>query len=217
MVSQNVDPVAVAKIGVESVSYSNLHSFGEAKIVVTRQAAYELPPRLPRTRLHPPIAPMLEEDASKPAVLVHPVTISILLVLLLRRLGCACRPLAPAIKQVAEEEDRVGIQLGLYAGVGAAHVLVGVLHGERVERPWAARVRVRVDELRVGDEDESVRIGSFLLRRMVSRSMSCTRQCHEAPYPVLPCVPAATPYCAVEGAPFAPVHHRPPDHNQHIG
>jgi hypothetical protein len=109
---------------------------------------------------------VLEEDAPKTAVLVHPIAVSILLVLLLGRLGRARGPLAAAVKQIAKEEDGVRIQLGLDPRIRAAHVLIGVLHGEGVERPWPARICVRVDELRVGDEDESVRVGSFLLLRV---------------------------------------------------
>src|SRR5690242_7456034 len=131
--------------------------------MVARQAAYELPPRLSMPWLHPSVAPVLEEYASKSTVFVDPVVVSILLVLLLGRLGRARRPFAAAVKQISKEEDRVGVQFGLDAGVRAAHVLVGVLHGQRVERPRTARVRMRVDELGVGYEDETVRVCPFLL------------------------------------------------------
>lgn len=35
-------------------------------------------------------------------------------------------------------------------------------------------------------------------------------------YPVLPCVPVAAPYGAVERPPLAPVHRQPPDHDQRV-
>lgn len=163
VVPDHVDSVAVAKVGVEPVAHANLHSLCKAQVVIARQAAYELPPSLPWARLQSAVPPVVEEDAPKATVLVHPVAVSILLVLLLGRLGRARRPLAAAVKQVAEEKHRVGVELRLDARVGAPHVLVRVLHRERVEGPWPAGIRVRVDELRVGDEDESVGVGTFFL------------------------------------------------------
>ncbi len=67
-------------------------------------------------------------------------------------------PLPAAVKQIAEEEDAVRVELPLQLVVGAAEVVVGDEHRQRVERPRAAGVRVRVDELRVGDEGDAVRL-----------------------------------------------------------
>jgi hypothetical protein len=163
VICDGVDSVAVAKVGVESVPHADLHSSGETQIVVSRQTAYEFPTRLPRSRRQPAVCPVAKEYVPEAPVLVQPKVVAVFAVLLLRRLGRARRPLAPAIKQVAQEEDGVRVQNSLQARIGAAQVQIGVLVCERIERPRAAGVRVRVYELRVGDEDESVGVcASFL-------------------------------------------------------
>jgi hypothetical protein len=74
---------------------------------------------------------------------------------------------------------------------------------------------VRVYELGIGDEDESVRVrASFLDAQLVFHaSDDCGQVCI---YPVLPPVPIATPHSAIEHAPFTPVQHPPPKHHQRI-
>ena len=156
MVCDYVDTVAVPEVCVESVPYTNLNSSCETQVMVSRQAAYDLPSWLPRSWVQPGIAPMLEEYIPKTPVFVHPKVVAISTVLRVWRLGRARRPFAPAVKQVAQEEYSIGIQNGLQARVCTAQIEVGVLVCERVDGPRAARVSVRIDELRVGDEDESV-------------------------------------------------------------
>ena len=163
MVSKHIDPIPVPKICVEPVSHANLHAFCEAQVVIAWQAAYELPPWLSGPWLQASVPPVLKEYVAEATVFAHPVVVAIALVLLLRRLRRARRPLAAAVEQVAQEEHGIGVEFGLYSRVGATHVLVGVLHGERVERPWSAGICVRVDELGVGDEDESMGICSLFL------------------------------------------------------
>lgn len=97
-------------------------------------------------------------------------------------------PLAPAVEEVAEEEDAVGPQLALQGAVAAAQVVVGDGDGERVQWPGAARVRVRIDDLRIGDEDEVVWFCAFGLYDTV-RTLAHARGCLCWTYPFLPMVP----------------------------
>ena len=99
---------------------------------------------------------MTKEYAPKTTIFIHPEIVAIAGPLLVRVLMRDRRPLPPAIEKIAEKEDRVRVQNFLYARERPSEVLVDVKNGKVVQRPRAAGVRMRVYELRIGDEDESV-------------------------------------------------------------
>lgn len=74
---------------------------------------------------------------------------------------------------------------------------------------------MRVDELRVGDEDEPVGVCTSLLHVAVNIAHSFSTMC-AASYPVLPLVPMAALYSAVEHASLTPVQDKPPHYDQRI-
>lgn len=177
MVSDNVDPVYVAKEGAEAVPDRDLDLGAKPKVVVSRQARNELPPTLPRSRSFVALFPVVKEYVGEALVLLHPELLAVfvvpgldpgLLVFVTRvppfrvnELALAGLPFAAAVEEIAEEEDAVRVQVALEGFVAMAEVVVGDGDGQRINRPGAARVRVRIDELGVGDEDEVVRLRSL--------------------------------------------------------
>jgi hypothetical protein len=75
---------------------------------------------------------------------------------------------------------------------------------------------VRVYELRVGDEDESVGVCTSFLVLLVSLHTSHRPLHVSVAYPVLPFVPIAALYGGIEGSPLTPVQHHPPQQYQYI-
>lgn len=197
VVCNYIDAIALAKVGVEAVTDGDLYAACETQVVVPRKAGDELAAGLAWSRGHSCVAPVLEEDVAEAAVFVDPEVVAVSAVLFLGGRGGACGPFSPAVEQIAEEEDGVGVENGLEARVGAAKIEIGVFVREETERPWAARVGVRIYELRVGDEDEPVGV------------CAC--------FPLLPPIPVAVLNHAVEHAPLAPIQDHPPQHHQSVG
>jgi hypothetical protein len=156
VVRDDIDSVAVAKIRVESVPHPDLNTSCKPQVVVSRQTAYDLPSWLSWSRVQPCIPPVAKEYLSKTPVLIQPEVVAISTVLLFWRLGSPRRPFAPTVEQVAQEEYGIRIQNGLQTGVCAAQVQIGILVCKRIDRPWSARVCMRVYKLRICNEDESV-------------------------------------------------------------
>lgn len=215
MVCDDIDSVAVAKIGIEPVPYTDLNPSCETEVMIPRQTAYNLPPRLSWSRPHTAIAPMLEENIAKTPVLVHPKVVAIFAVLLFWRFGRPCGPLAAAVKQIAEEKDGVGVKKGLEARVCTAEVEVGVFVSERIERPRAARVGMGINELGVSDKEESMWVRASFLQLRLDADLSIILE-EELAYPILPPVPIAALYRAIKNAPLSPIQHHPPQQHQRI-
>lgn len=155
---------------------------------------------------------MIKEYASEAIVFSQPETIPVLPVLLLGALRCSCRPLPPSVEEITQENDTVGVQNFLHARIRAAHVIIGEFYGEWVEGPWSAGVGMRVYELGVCDEHESMRIRIFGLQ--IVRSVNATWG-FTGVYPVLPVLPPTCIDAALEDTPFTPVQHYEPHHNEY--
>lgn len=180
MVCDDVDSVPVAKVGIEPIPDSDLHSSCKSQVVVPRQTAYDPPPRLSWAWLHAAIAPMLEEYVPKSSVLVHPKVVSISAVLFFGRRACPCRPLTPPVKQVAKEEDSIRMPHRLEARIRPAQVQIRVLVRERVQRPRPAWIRMRVYELRVCNQDEPMGVCAFFLPSELAMPSSSNHTPHIA-------------------------------------
>ena len=76
------------------------------------------------------------------------------------KLSVSRLPLPPTVKQVAEKEECVRVQLLLQLAVGSAEIVVRDEDGKGIERPGAAGIGMGIDELGIGDEDEVMRLRS---------------------------------------------------------
>ncbi|KAG7120829.1 hypothetical protein HYQ46_010878 [Verticillium longisporum] len=147
MVANDVDSVAVTKEGAEAIAHGDLDLVAESQIVVAWQPGDELPPPLPGTGLLPTGVPVLDEHVAEARIFLQPEPFSVLLVprfdVLLLVLGSVAGrppriaeiahgrlPFPAAVEQIAEEEDRVGLQLGSQLSVALAQVVVCDEHGE---------------------------------------------------------------------------------------
>ena len=118
---------------------------------------WQVPKNLPATRLAGPSGnscpePVIKEDAGEPLVFLLPKTIAVFLIPLLWTGTLGGGPFSSPIKEIAEEDGGVGIELFLYERKDPVNVLVRVFDSEGRKWPWTPRVGVRVDQLGIRDQ-----------------------------------------------------------------
>ena len=158
---------------------------------------------------------MFKEDVAKTMVLIKPELVAISSVLLLRALGRARRPFASAIEEIAEESNAVGVKDLLYMRKGSAQILIDVANGERIGGPRTPRVGMRIYELRVGNEDESMWVCAAFLHQVSSTAHWESQETQEA-YPILPLLPPAVTDTILYRRPLPSIHSNHPNQAQHI-
>ena len=113
VVSDDVYPVTFAKVGLIAISDRYLNAIAEAQVMVSRQTGNKLLDFVGRASSGDLI--LVEEDVAKAVVLVEPVLVAVFLPLLLRRQEAfeVCRPFSSSVKQIAEEQSCVRVDMAL--------------------------------------------------------------------------------------------------------
>jgi len=113
VVSDYVYPVTLAKVGLVAVADWHLDAVSKAQVVVSRKTGNKFLDFVGRASSGDLI--LVEEDVAKAVVLVEPVLVAVFLPLLLRRQEAfeVCRPFSSSVKQIAEEQSCVRVDMAL--------------------------------------------------------------------------------------------------------
>jgi len=153
VIANDIHAVALPEVGLETIPDRLLYAIPESQIMISWQTCADLALLEPFPRSHSGIAPLPKENITEPVKLSKPELVPIFPVLLLRALVCTGCPFSSTVKQITEEDNGIRVEVSLYSGIGSPKIKISMLNGQGRERPWSARIGVRVYKLGVGDKD----------------------------------------------------------------
>jgi hypothetical protein len=156
VVAKDVDAIQGPKVRIESIFDGWLDAGCKAEIMVTGQRSDDLLSSWLGGTGPRGIFVTSKEQFSETDVFIHPEFVTISFEAILGRRGLRCGPFAPSVKEVTEEDYSVWAQEFSDLFHCPLQIEVRVQDGEGGKRPRTVGVRVRVDKLRIGEQDKMV-------------------------------------------------------------